>query len=324
MARKKYKFNTETLTYEVIKTPFMLRLYRFMRKLLIGFILASLINFVFSYFFYTPKMSRIVSENNDIEIKYTILNDKINAARKKINEIKHRDNNVYRMLFAADTLAIPGIYDPYPLSKYENVEGDLYSDIMVATWMELDALTKLVYLESMSMDELQVLSMDKEKMSLAVPAIWPIDRKKLRGNIGAFGGRNHPILGRYLMHKGIDLAADKGVPVYATGFGTVIRDPNAGSGYGLQILVDHGFGYKTRYAHLSKIYAAPGQQVKRGELIGEVGSTGRSTAPHLHYEVIYLGQHVNPINYFRKDMDESEFQRIIENATDTTYENLDE
>ena len=146
------------------------------------------------------------------------------------------------------------------------------------------------------------------------------DRRNLRGHIGAFGSRVHPISGRISGHQGIDLGGRTGNPVYATGDGTVAFNNEGVRGYGLQVLIDHGFGYKTRYAHLSKILVSPGQKVKRGELIGEVGSTGRSTGPHLHYEVIYRGQHVDPINYFSRDMTEAEFEKIIESARATTYE----
>lgn len=323
MAQKKYKFNPRTLTYEVIVTPYRLRFYRFLRKLLIAFILASVVNFVFSYFFHTPKMAAIHRDNEELLIKYSILQDKIDAATGKIGEIKHRDHNVYRMLFASDTLDIDGIYGPYPDALYASLEDDRYHDLMYGTWRRLDDLSRLIYLESLSMDELQDMSLDKEKMSSSIPAIWPIDKRKLKGNIGAFGGRNHPTLGRYMMHTGIDLGADKGVTVYATGDGVVIKDPDRGSGYGMQVLINHGFGYKTRYAHLSKIYVTPGQQVKRGEAIGEVGNTGRSSGNHLHYEVIYMNQPVNPINYFRRDMDEAEFEKIIEMAKATTHETLD-
>lgn len=320
MAKKEYKFNPQTLTYEVIAAPFRIRFYRLLRKILIGFILASIVNFLFSYFFYTPKMYKIREKNSELVMKYDILKDKIGAATKKLEEIKHRDNNVYRSLFAADTISIPGIYNPYPADKYRSMRGDHFESLMVDTWLSLDAMTRLLYLESRSLDELQVLSKDKEKMATAVPAIWPIDKRKLKGRIGAFGGRNHPVLGRYIAHQGIDLGGKIGTPVYATGNAKVIIDNNAGHGYGKQILLDHGFGYKTRYAHLSKILVTPGQIVKRGEIIGELGNTGRSTGPHLHYEVIYMGRNVDPINYFRKDMDEKEFESIIESAKATTYE----
>ena len=320
MSKKEYKFNPQTLTYEVIATPFRLRSYRILRKILIGFILASLVNFLFSYFFYTPKMYYIERDNREMLMKYDILQEKIGAATHKISEIKHRDQHVYRSLFAADTLAIPGIYNDYSEEKYEEFQYDRYTPLMAATWNDLDAMARLIYLESVSLDELQMLSFDKERMAQSIPAIWPIDRRYLRGSIGLFGGRNHPVLRVFRQHKGIDLGAKTGTPVYATANGRVVRDGDSGRGYGLQVLIDHDFGYKTRYAHLSKILVTPGQVVKRGELIGEVGSTGLSSGPHLHYEVIYMNRPVDPINYFRRDMDEREFAKIIESAKETDYE----
>ncbi len=320
MAKKEYKFNPQTLTYEVVTAPFRMRFYRGLRKILIGFILASIVNFAFSYFFYTPKMYRISRENAEIVMKYDLLQDKIAAMTRKIAEIKHRDHVVYRPLFGTDTLSIAGIYTPYPALKYQALRTDHFAPLMLSAWESLDAAARLLYLESRSLDELQLLSKDKEKRAVSIPAIWPIDRRELRGHIGAFGGRNHPILGRYLMHEGVDFGSRNGAAVYATGNGRVVLDNNAGRGYGLQVLVDHGFGYKTRYAHLSKILVTPGQFVVRGEKIGEVGNTGRSTGPHLHYEVIYMGKHVNPVNYFRRDMDEDDFREIIESAKATTYE----
>ncbi len=321
MAKKQYKFNPQTLTYEVITLPFRIRFYRALRKVFIGLILVCILNFLFSFFFYTPKMYRILSHNRELVLKYGILEDKIAAAMKKLEEIKHRDNYVYRSLFAADTLNIPGVYADYPDTKYAPMAADRYGELMIGVWKNLDALTRLMYLESKSLDDLQLLARDKEKMAVAVPAIWPIDRRGLRGHIGAFGGRNHPTLGRFLMHTGVDLGGKIGAPVYATGHGRVIVEAqNHGSGYGIQVLIDHGFGYRTRYAHLNKSLVIPGQTVRRGEVIGELGNTGRSTGPHLHYEVIYMGRPVNPVNYFRRDMSDEDFKEIIESAAETTFE----
>ena len=320
MAAKKYKFNPQTLTYEVIAIPFRLKFYRVLRKVLIGFILASIVNLVFSYFFFTPKMYNINRANSELLLKYDILNSKIAAANSKLMEIKMRDNNVYRSLFAADTLSVDGIYTPYSDAKYASFMDDHFAPLMLGTWHSLDAMTRLLYLESRSLDELEVLAKNKELMADAIPAIWPIDKRTLRGGIGAFGTRVHPILRRTIFHKGIDMGSRMGSPVYATGNGRVSFDTQGVSGYGKQILLNHGFGYKTRYAHLSKILVVPGQYVKRGEKIGEVGSTGRSTGPHLHYEVLYRNQNVDPLNYFSRDMSEEEFARIIESAKETTFE----
>jgi len=320
MTRKSYKFNPETLTYEPIVRPVRIRIYRAVRKILIGFILACVVNFLFSFFFYTPKMSRIIHENREMELKYSILQDRIRASSRRLNEIKHRDNHVYRSLFAADTLDIPGIYTPYPDAKYADMATDSYAPLMIGIWQELDAFTRLLYLESRSLDALQKLAVNKEQVSLSIPAIWPIDKKSM-GNrsIGMFGGRIHPILGIYKMHTGVDLGGRTGEPVYATGNGIIASVIQESSGYGNQILIDHDFGYKTRYAHLSKILVTQGQQVVRGELIGLMGTTGLSTSPHLHYEVIYRGTPVDPVNYFH-DLDESTFEGIVQNAKETTFE----
>ena len=313
MAKKRYKFNPQTLTYEVITIPFRIKFYRALRKVLIGFILASIVNVLFSFFFYTPKMYRISRDNNELLIKYNMLNDKLRAATARLQEIRHRDNSVYRSLFGTDSLNMQGIYTPYP-------DNDLYTPLMVSTWKELDGMSRLLYLESKSLDELEELSKNKEMMAEAIPAIWPVNKRNLRGHIGAFGTRRHPVTGRIAGHQGIDLGGRVGDPVYATGNGRVAFNNEGERGYGKQVLINHGFGYKTRYAHLSKILVAPGQYVRRGELIGEVGSTGRSTGPHLHYEVIYRGLHVDPLNYFSRDMSEEEFAKIVESAQATTYE----
>ena len=320
MAKKRYKFNPQTLTYEVIAIPLRIRFYRILRKILVGFILASIANLLFSFFFYTPKMYRISERNNELMLQYEMLGDKIRAATAKLDELRHRDNRVYRSLFGVDSLSVHGVYTPYPAAKYGSMKDDPYAPQMIGTWLELDRMTRLLYQESKSLDQLEVMAKSKELMADAIPAIWPIDRRNLRGHIGAFGSRVHPISGRISGHQGIDLGGRTGNPVYATGDGTVAFNNEGVRGYGLQVLIDHGFGYKTRYAHLSKILVSPGQKVKRGELIGEVGSTGRSTGPHLHDEVIYRGQHVDPINYFSRDMTEAEFEKIIESARATTYE----
>lgn len=318
--KKVYKFDPQSITEEVVNAPFKLRYYRLLRKVLVGFILASIVNFFFSFFFYTPKMYNIIKENRDLILKYSILEERVDASLKHIAEIKHRDQTLYRALFGADTIAIEGIYAPYSETKYASFLGDMYEPLMLSAWQRVDALAKLVYLESISFDQLQLLVKDKEKMATSLPAIWPINKRFLRGSIGAFGGRNHPILGRYKMHTGIDLAANKGTPVYATGDGMIAFDAQQRTGYGTQILVEHGFGYKTRYAHLSKIDVVPGQRVLRGEKIGEVGNTGLSTASHLHYEVIYRGAPVNPINYLGKDLTQKDIEEIMQQVKEITYE----
>ncbi len=307
---------------KIASVSFRSRAYRFLRALFVGFILASLVNLVFSWFFFTPKMYRISKHNSELIIQYKILQDKIDAASRRLDEIKQRDNTVYRSLFGIDTLAVAGIYTPYPRSKYSHMESDHYAPLMIGSWHALDALGRSLYLESRSLDQLQPMAKDKELMATAIPAIMPINRQALRG-VDRFGWRNHPIYHRFIFHKGIDLGSPDGTPVYAPGDATVVSVNKVGTGrvgYGKQVLLDHGFGYRTRFAHLSKILVEPGQKVRRGELIAEVGRTGGVSGPHLHYEVIYMGQPVNPVNYFRKDMDQADFERIIESANSVSFE----
>lgn len=300
------------------------RIYSILRLLLVGFLLVSVVNLLFSLVFYTPKMYKIVRQNKELIVKYDILRAKISDMSRTLDEIKHRDNAVYRSLFGLDTLSIDGIYAPYPDTKYASMAGDFNSRLMIDTWKSLDAVGRRLYLQSKSLDQLQLLSKDKEKMATSIPAIMPINRSALHGgHIGAFGWRNHPISHRYAFHKGIDLGSNVGTPVYATADGVVSYTCPQGTGfrgYGKHLIINHGFGYQTKYAHLNQILVKQGQAVRRGEIIGEVGRTGSATGPHLHYEVIYMGVPVNPLNYFRRDMAATDFEQIVQSATSTTYE----
>lgn len=322
MVKKRYKYNPHTLAYEVIMAPFRMRVFRVLRQVLVGFILASLVNVVFSFFFFTPKMARISRANDELLLKYNILRDRIAVADERLRMIRQRDNGVYRQLFGADSMSIYGVHTPYADSRYSALMDDRYTPLMLGTWHSLDAFSRLLYLQSRSLDELELLAVDKEKMAESIPAVWPINKKNF-GNrsIGLFGWRSvHPVTGRPSAHEGIDLGGRVGDPIYATGDGIVTEVGYDSGGWGRFVLIDHGFGYKTRYAHLSKQLAVRGQQVKRGELIGELGNTGRTIGPHLHYEVIYRNVPVNPLNYFSRDMSDEEMERIIESAKPTTYE----
>ena len=291
------------------------RYYNILRKILLGFIFISILNMAISYLFYTPKMHYIAAENRELILKYELLEERIGSMQSQIAEIRHRDHFVYRALFSVDTLNLQGIFTPYPKSKYAELKGDEYSEIMTSTWMSLDALTRQIYATSVSIDELQVLAKNKESMASAIPAIWPIDRTQLKALYGFGVRQKHPIYKTRRMHKGVDMSTNYGVPVYATGDGVVekVEQGRRRRGYGRQIVINHEFGYKTRYAHLLKMFVKPGERVQRGQLIGEVGSSGGSTGPHLHYEVIYLGRQVNPVNYFNRNMTSDEYRQLMDN-----------
>lgn len=299
-----------------------LRSYRLLRNLLIGFILVSICNLFFSSLFFTPKMFRLADERRDLQLKYEILQNRIRSSQQQLDEIRHRDNFVYRPLFSSDTLSIEGVYDRYEDAKYASIDGNDFSPVMLGMWHEMDQLARSLYLESKSLDELQILSKDKEKFSTAVPAIWPIDRSKMRNKIGAFGYRVHPVYRQWRFHSGVDMPGRVGDPIYATGDGVVeyVERSRARYGYGTQILINHGFGYKTRYAHLNKLLVEKGDTITRGQLIAEMGNTGVSTSPHLHYEVIYNRSHVNPINYFDQHMSAEAYKSLMNQIQDANYE----
>jgi murein DD-endopeptidase MepM/ murein hydrolase activator NlpD len=277
---------------------------------------------LFSSLFYTPKMLELSDERSQIEHKNKVLLTKIRSSQDRIDQIRQRDNSVYRPLFSSDTFYIEGIHSPYAEQKYAWMKDLSNRDMLHTTWLQMDQLARSLYLSSKSLDELQKLSREKENFSTSIPAIWPIDRSRLRGGIGAFGYRIHPILKYRKMHQGVDLGGKIGDPIYTTGNGiieTVILS-RARTSYGTQIVVNHGFGYKTRYAHLDKVFVQQGDTVSRGELIAEMGNTGISTAPHLHYEVIYKGSVVNPINYFDKDMSTEAYKSLMGQIQEENYE----
>ena len=299
-----------------------LRAYRLLRNLLIGFILVAICNLLFSSLFYTPKMFRLADEKRELKLKYEILQSRIRSSQRMLNQIRHRDNYVYRPLFSSDTLTIEGIYNPYEQNKYASLDGEEFAPMVTGIWLEMDQLARSLYLESKSLDELQILSKDKEKFSTAIPAIWPIDRSKMRNKIGAFGYRVHPVYRQWRFHSGVDMPGRIGDPIYATGDGVVesVDRSRARYGYGTQILINHGYGYKTRYAHLNKLLVEKGDTITRGQLIAEMGNTGVSTSPHLHYEVIYNRAHVNPINYFDQNMSAEAYKSLMLQIQDANYE----
>lgn len=275
-------------------------------------LIAALSNMLFSATFDTPKLSSIRRDNKRLEKRFEILQGKVASAERILADIKHRDQYVYRPLLGVDTLNIPAVYSDYLDSKYEAMlEDEYYGEVTIAAWKRMDRLMRSIYYSSLALDTTQRLAENKEEYSSIIPAIWPIDRTKLKNVSSLYGMRNHPTLGIWRMHEGVDLTAPIGTSVYATGNGTVSQS-QVRNGYGELIEIDHGFGYKTRYAHLSARFVKPGDKVTRGQVIGEVGNTGVSSGPHLHYEVRYRESTVNPIHFFNKDMSAESYKEIME------------
>lgn len=275
-------------------------------------LIAACSNMLFSATLDTPKLSSIRRDNKRLEKRFEILQGKVASAERILADIKHRDQYVYRPLLGVDTLNIPAVYSDYLDSKYEAMlEDEYYGEVTIAAWKRMDRLMRSIYYSSLALDTTQKLAENKEEYSSIIPAIWPIDRTKLKNVSSLYGMRNHPTLGIWRMHEGVDLTAPIGTSVYATGNGTVSQS-QVRNGYGELIEIDHGFGYKTRYAHLSARFVKPGDKVTRGQVIGEVGNTGVSSGPHLHYEVRYRESTVNPIHFFNKDMSAESYKEIME------------
>lgn len=284
-------------------------------KLGISLFVAIALNIAITSFTESPKMSKMHEEQHLIKDKFALLQKKIASAQHTIDEIILRDHQIYRPLLDIDTLDIPEVYAEYNNSKYASLAYDeLYGNDIKQAWLNIDQLSRSMYYASLSLDETQTLADNKQEYTMVIPAIWPIDRTKLRRISSLYGLRVHPKFGYGRMHEGIDLAAPHGTDVYATGDAVVTR-ANWQRGYGNVIELNHGFGYRTRYAHLQKVFVKSGDSVSRGALIGTVGSTGVSTGPHLHYEVHFRGNHVDPINYFNKDIDTASYRNLMDQLT---------
>jgi murein DD-endopeptidase MepM/ murein hydrolase activator NlpD len=234
-------------------------------------------------------------------------------AEDVLADLQDRDNNIYRVIFEAepidDNIRKAGFGGS---DRYTNMNGFDNTVMMQETAQKLDKLLKQIYIQSKSFDDVLKLAHNKEQMVNSIPAIMPLNIKNMIRQPGGFGWRTHPIYKTQEFHPGMDFPAAEGVPIYATGDGVVESSDANMQGYGNHVVINHGYSYQTLYGHMSKIIAKAGQKVKRGQLIGLVGSTGLSTAPHLHYEVIKNGQKVNPINFYYNDLTPEEYQQMLQ------------
>jgi murein DD-endopeptidase MepM/ murein hydrolase activator NlpD len=313
MAKIKYKYNPESLKYDKISTSFGTKTLIFLSYFSVILMTAVLLNVIYSSIFDTPKEKKLIRENSQLLFQYEILNNKIVNLENVLSDIEKRDDNIYRTIFNAEPIP-KSIRDAGfgGVNKYEYLEGYDYSHIVIETAKRLDQLTKAVYVQSTSFDEVIELAKNREDQLASIPAIQPISNRDLTRTASGWGYRIHPIYKIRRFHYGMDFTAPTGTEVYATGDGEVILVEYSRRGYGNQIIIDHGYGYKTLYAHMSGFNVKLGQQVKRGDVIGFVGSTGLSTAPHLHYEVHLNNKKVNPINYYFNDLTPEEYDRMIE------------
>lgn len=315
MSKVKYRFNTKSLTYEKVTTSWRERIFRVLSYLATGSVFAAITIILAYKFLDSPKEKQLIREIDQLRLQYDLMNSKMTQVAEVLKDLQDRDNNIYRVIFEAepipDDIRQAGFGG---VDKYKKLEGYENSDIVVETWKKVDKLVKQLYIQSKSFDEVIRLAKSKEQMLQSIPAIMPIDNRKLRHQPGGFGWRTHPIYKTQEFHPGMDFAVPEGTPIYSTGDGVVERADNMAQGYGNHVVINHSFGYQTLYAHMSKIAAKVGQKVLRGQLIGYVGSTGLSTAPHVHYEVFKNGERVNPINFYYNDLSPEQYKALVEMA----------
>lgn len=311
----KYVFNPETLSYDKITESASDRVGRGFVFLLTTFVFALIIVVLIYYFFGSPKERMQAREIEYLKLQYEILNDRLDDVELLVEDLQQRDDNVYRAIFEAEP--IPSSVRKSGFSRADRY-GALYgyknSDIVVNVAQRIDLIASQMYYQSKSYDEVFEMARNKSQMLACIPAIIPVKESQIRQISSYFGYRTDPIYKVSKFHSGMDFAAAVGTEVFAPGDGKVVKEEQNYWGYGNLITIDHGYGYKTQYAHLSQFAVKVGQKVKRGQVIGYVGTTGKTTGSHLHYEVLKNDTPVDPIHFFFNDLSPEEYETILEQA----------
>ncbi|HAT64137.1 MAG TPA: peptidase M23 [Flavobacteriaceae bacterium] len=317
MSKVKYYYDSETLSYRKIERKKGRRLGIFLLSLLGSLLSGFLLLLVYLNLpnVETPKERELRRELSQMELQFELLNKKMTQAEAVLEQVAERDNNIYRVYFEANPIPEEQRKAGFGgVNRYKDLEGFDNSKLIINTSRRLDILTKQIVIQSKSLDEITMLATEKQKLLEAIPAIQPVNNEDLTRMASGFGYRTDPFTKERKFHWGMDFTAPRGTPVYASGNGVVSRADNSAAGYGNHVRIDHGFGYESLYAHLFKYNVRVGQRVKRGDLIGFVGSTGRSEAPHLHYEIFKDGDRINPINFYYGNLTPEEFAQILEKS----------
>lgn len=317
MAKIKYYYDEESGSYQRItkrkRKKFGIAVLSVLGSFLAGFLLLLL--YLNIPYLVTPREKALQRELDNTQLQYEVLNKKMSQVENVLSNIEERDNNIYRVYFEANP--IPGEQRKAGfggVNRYADLEGYDNSRMIIESNKRLDILTKELVVQSRSLDEIATLAEEKEKLLAAIPAIQPVANKDLNRIASGFGLRTDPFTKQKKMHWGMDFSAPRGTPVYATGNGTITRADDNSSGFGNHIRIDHGYGYTSLYAHLYKFNVRRGEKVNRGDLIGFVGSTGRSEGPHLHYQIYKDGERINPINFYYGNLTPEEFDVILKRA----------
>jgi len=313
MANTKYIFNTKTLAYEEIKRSNAQKSFRTF-LFLITTLAFSIILIILSFmFFESPKERILKREISQYELQNQIMNNRLDQMQLVLDDLADKDDDIYRIIFEAEPIPNEIRQAGYGgVDRYTKLEGYDNKELLEITSRKLDNVASQIYVQSKSFDEVYEMAKNKEEMLASIPAIQPIKNTDLKRIASYYGYRIDPIYKVQKFHSGLDFSAPKGTPVFSTGNGVVIKTKKSKRGYGNTIEIDHGYGYTTFYAHNSEIIAKKGQKVVRGQVIAKVGNTGKSTAPHLHYEVRKNKRAINPIYFFYNDLTPEEYELLLE------------
>lgn len=313
MAKTRYTFNTKTLAYEQHRPTTGQRIFKALLYL-VSVLAFSIVLIVVAYSFFSSPKERIQKrELEQYRLQTQIINDRLDNMQLLLDELSERDDNIYRVIFEAEPIPKTVRQAGYGgVDRYANFEGYNNSELLIETAKKLDRIASQVYVQSKSFDEVFDMAKDKEKMLASIPAIQPVHNENLKRLSSFYGYRPDPIYKVKKFHHGVDFSAPQGTPIYAPGAGKVMNAKRSRRGYGNQVEIDHGYGYVTFYAHIKDIFVRKGEIVKRGQKIASVGNTGKSTAPHLHYEVRKNDRTVNPIYFFFNDLTPEEYERLLD------------
>lgn len=313
MTKVKYYYDKKSLSYKEINLTLKQKIQNLLLYILSASIITSLSFFVFYSFFDSPKEKKLKSEINFLTSNYQKFESKLLDIETVLDDIQKRDDNIYREIFEANPIPTEIRKAGFGgVNKYKYLEGFSNTELLKELDNKFDVLKKQLYVQSKSFDQIIELTKDKNKMLSSIPAIQPLSNKDLSRMASGFGYRIDPIYKTRKFHAGMDFSAKTGTPIYATGDGKVFKVSKSKRGYGNHVVIDHGYGYKTLYAHMSKTAVKRNQKVSRGDVIGFVGNTGKSVAPHLHYEVHKDGKKINPVNFYYNDLNAEEYERMIE------------
>lgn len=315
MKKVKYFYNTQTLKYEKLVVSVRVKILRILGFLSAAIVTGILFLSVAYRFLDSPKEKNLRREIDQMKEQYDLLKDRLGEAKNQMAELQHRDNEIYRVIFEATPIADSiRAGDAKKEAGLQKLQALTNSEVIEATSNTLSELENRIKAQEKSYTQIDDLIKNKQKMLASIPAIQPVSNKDLDRIASGFGSRVDPIYKTVKFHAGLDFAAPAGTPIYATGDGTIEDASLSETGYGNHVIIAHGYGYRTLYGHMVRIKVKRGQAVKRGDVIGWVGSTGKSTGPHCHYEVVKNGSKVDPVFFFFNDLTAEQFDRMLKIA----------